>query len=107
GGGISVTFPQVDTRQARLSIRTHLRNSDTRAHRFTIRQSLFDGPQVVSSTETTAQLRPNSARPWVQEVEAPNPRLWSPDHPNRYRMRTELFEGQQVLDSVTTQVGIR
>jgi len=107
GGGISVTFPQVESSQARLSIRTHVRNSGARTRRFTIRQSLLHGSEVVSSTETSAQLLSNSARPWVQELRVLNPKLWSPDSPNLYRLRTDLLEGPEVLDSVTTQVGIR
>ncbi len=41
------------------------------------------------------------------DARVPDPRLWSPDHPNRYVAVTTLMESGRVLDTVETPFGIR
>jgi beta-galactosidase len=42
-----------------------------------------------------------------QELQVPNPQLWSPDTPNLYRLETEVIVGGETVDTDSTSFGIR
>ncbi|NOZ62656.1 MAG: hypothetical protein GXO74_13375 [Calditrichaeota bacterium] len=43
----------------------------------------------------------------TEKIVIKNPRLWSPEKPNRYRISVKLFNGRKVIDEFDTSLGFR
>jgi len=43
----------------------------------------------------------------TEKILIKNPRLWSPEKPNRYRISIKLFDGRKVIDEFDTSIGFR
>ncbi len=108
GGGLFVTYPQVSTERAAVSIKTHIRNTGAEPRRFSVSQELFSG-DVSSARAVSAGrvLQPGEDLEDLNQLEVMNPRLWSPDSPALYRLVTRVVTGDRVVDERITTLGIR
>jgi beta-galactosidase len=109
GGGVFVTFPEVSKDSATISIKTHLKNSDNRPRRFTLKNTLLDAEgKVVASLEANAEaLSAGGDQEIAQQIRVAMPKLWSPNSPYLYLVRTELVADGKTIDAEETRIGIR
>lgn len=113
GGGVFVTFPSADERNARVRVQTEAENSGGAPRDVKIRQTLHEWSRekgvgaAVASVEERIALPAGTARTLTQEIDVREPRLWHPDSPNLYVLRTEILDGDALLDREDTRIGIR
>ncbi len=65
------------------------------------------GGQAVASGSANAALASGGQAVNKLRLQIPNPKLWSPAHPNLYILKVELKQNGSVKDSFFTQFGIR
>lgn len=108
-GGVFVTFPEVSPEAATVKVQTHIKNSDARVRKFTVKAMLVDaeGRAVEVHESAVAELSSGADREMIQELRVAKPNLWSPNSPYLYRVRTELVADGKVIDAEETRVGIR
>lgn len=104
GGGVYVVTTLATPELAALTLTTGIWES--RPGIACVRHRLYapeGNPISTGYTEAKDILGPTRST----HVVVPNPRLWSPAHPNLYRLKTELWVGGRLVDSVMNLVGIR
>ena len=109
GGGVFVTFPAISREQATVMVRTQVKNDDEIPRPCVVRTTLLDaGGQAVASAESTPEtLAAGTDREIVQEIQVPNPKLWSPQSPTLYQVRSEVIAQGTPVDVAQTRIGIR
>ncbi|MGJ7029678.1 glycoside hydrolase family 2 TIM barrel-domain containing protein [Niabella hirudinis] len=109
GGGIFVTYPQVNKAQATVQVQTHIINEYPRARRFTVEQLLLNERNQVTARAVSAgnNLVAAGAAHYEQQLTVVRPLLWHPDHPYRYRLKTIIRSGNKIVDERITPIGIR
>jgi beta-galactosidase len=109
GGGVFVTFPAVSKEAATLRVQTHLRNAGQKSRAFVLRTALLDteGRSVATLNTTPAPLAAGAAQSFTQELQVPQPRLWSTASPYLYRIRSEVVADGRTVDEEQTRIGIR
>lgn len=108
-GGVFVTFPVVSREAATVKVQTHVKNSDGRARKFTVKTTLMDaeGRAVAVHESAVAELSSGADCETLQELRVAKPNLWAPNTPYLYRVRTELVADRKVIDTEGTRIGIR
>lgn len=113
GGGVFVTYPQVSRNEAIVEIKTDIRNNGSVSKNFILLQTLYElekngkrGRKIESLSDDN-QLKNDSSKEVVQQMKIMNPRLWSPDSPNRYLLVTDIVCNGKLIDSHETRIGIR
>ncbi|MCC5834586.1 MAG: DUF4982 domain-containing protein [Opitutales bacterium] len=114
--GQFIQTPEVSTEQAKVSLRTQLRNAGSSDELVQVRTKVYpvddgsglavDTPVAESAGVAVQVNRDRSARV-SEEIFITEPRLWSTRHPNLYRAVTEVESAQGVIDRYETQFGIR
>lgn len=109
GGGLFVTYPEVNAKQATVRLKTHVRNTFQEARTVCLLSSVRDtSGQVVAQKEMKLTLKDGEARLVLQDIEIKSPQLWHPYHPNLYQLECELCDEEGlVLDRRVEQIGIR
>lgn len=109
GGGIFVTYPEVEAVKAVMNIRTNVINEDINSNIFSIKQELLDsrGRIITMKQDTKILLEKGKDRHYSQQLIVKDPMLWSPDHPYLYHLRTTLWEKGKMVDKKVTKIGIR
>lgn len=108
GGGIFVTYPEVDKTKARVHVRTHVRNLDAkgRTGKLVLRLSNPKG-KVVATSEKDFVTGTKSAVYVEQDLCVRNPNLWHPYHPDLYTLECKVVEQGKVIDIRREKIGIR
>lgn len=107
GGGIFVTYPEVSSTLATVSIQTHIQNSDDEAVLIEVKQALKgEGETLIARTEKIRIDAGQSKQVW-QEMVVSDPLLWSPASPNLYQLETTILKQGEILDTELTRIGIR
>lgn len=107
-GGIYVTYSNVSSKQATVTVRTHIRNGGASQVELLLSQSLIDySGRVVTQSRQNLHLAGLNAAQYSQSLAVSHPRLWFPDAPNLYRLQTTLSERGQIIDRSTISIGIR
>lgn len=108
GGGVFVRYPLVSQEKAKISVRTHVRNSDGVARHFQLVQQLYDAHhKLAAEASLTVTLGSFQDKHIDQLMDVAHPRLWHPDTPNLYKLTTLLRDGSRITDSLVTVIGIR
>ncbi|MFT3902416.1 MAG: glycoside hydrolase family 2 TIM barrel-domain containing protein [Niabella sp.] len=109
GGGVFVTYPQVDSNQATIDIQTHIINNDKQQYSFLIEQTLLDqhGNKIANTLSSIKNLGAGADMHYSQQLIVSHPRLWHPDHPNLYTLRTIVKSNKTTIDVKETKIGIR
>jgi len=109
GGGIFVTYPEVDETAATVHVKTHVLNENGSAVSCTVKNSVLDaeGTEVAGDTTSAQSVSGTAAHTFAQTMVIGDPRLWHPDHPHLYTLVTEVFEGDTRVDTDRTRIGIR
>lgn len=107
-GGIFVTYPEVSKEQARIQVKSHVKNLNKEKTSFIIRNTLIKGDSIISldiSEENT--LAPNSDEEILANILVVKPELWSPSTPNLYHLKTEVISNGRLVDQEITRIGIK
>jgi beta-galactosidase len=109
GGGVFVTYANVNASSAKVNVATHVINQDAAAHSCAVTTTLLkpDGSQAGTTTSPAQNLAAGAATSVTQSFTVPNPLLWHPDHPYLYSLVSEVYEGTRLTDSLITPIGIR
>lgn len=91
-----------------VDVRVYKAKSDTLSLADEITAHLVDDEVTIEGiTHTSFVVPADSFIAWQTELTVPNPRLWSPKHPNLYIAKVTVSQGGVVKDEVYTQFGIR
>lgn len=109
GGGIFVTYPTVNYKQATINIKTNVINESATAKTFTLIQELADAKgNIVATTKSAGNsLQQGNDAHYSQQLNVEHPSLWSPDSPYLYTLRSYVVEDKKKVDTHTTKIGIR
>jgi beta-galactosidase len=103
-----VTTPKVSSEAATVQLRTRIANETANSAPCALNTSILDQDgKPVAHSETRHELQGGAEREFVQQMELPRPRLWSPGAPNLYIVRSVLRARDQVIDQYDTTMGIR
>jgi beta-galactosidase len=106
GGGVFVTFPQVDKAQALVQVKTEVNNSSKAARTVTVRNTLAWQGKEVARAEQKVTLKAGERRHVTMPLSVAQPHLWSPQAPNLHVLDTAVV-GEGAGDTVQTRIGIR
>ncbi|MCO4292703.1 discoidin domain-containing protein [Solitalea sp. MAHUQ-68] len=108
GGGLFISFPNVDKKKATVSIKTHLVNQNAEAANLTLITSIKDkNGREVAVEKSNSALPGNEDKELVQNLTVVNPSLWHPDHPYLYQLESKVYNGKELKDVKITSIGIR
>ncbi|QBE66047.1 glycoside hydrolase family 2 TIM barrel-domain containing protein [Pseudoduganella lutea] len=106
GGGVFVTFPQVDKAQATVQVKTEVANTSKAARTVTVRNTLAWQGKEIARAERKVTLKAGERRHVTMPMTVAQPNLWSPQAPNLHVLDTAIV-GEGAGDSVQTRIGIR
>ena len=107
-GTIKHNTPTGDRADARLSIRTTVRNDHAESRAFTLESVVVDAEgKTVAAVSTPEELGGGQELTFNQDADLPEARLWSLEHPNLYRLRTVLRGADAEADRDSTDFGVR
>ncbi len=107
-GGYLIHFDKVNEKEARGTIRIHIRNDDKRQSSITARASLSNSSYEQNSFESIqTKIEGGSEKELLIDIHMEKPALWSPKIPNLYQLKLELLENGIVVDHCTEKIGIR
>jgi len=106
--GTYTTTPTVEPDLATVEVRTDLVNQTGTARSCTLETVIVDprGRHVAEAT-TAVELPAKADTTAVQELQVPQPRLWSLEAPNLYRAISRVVEGERLRDRYESSFGIR
>ncbi len=108
GGGIFVTYPEVNVAQASVQIKTHVLNEDPTAIICTLESYIVDkNNMVVAEAIDTQVIAASGENTFTQLATVMAPKLWHPDHPDLYTLFTHVLKDGQIVDTCKTRFGIR
>lgn len=113
GGGIFVTYPEADEREALIHIATEVANTTSKTRKPALRHTLYEWDRQtgrgrrVADVEGSLKLAAGDTATWQADIRLENPRLWSPDSPALYVLETEVDGGKEGRDLRETRIGIR
>ena len=106
--GVYVTTPQITPEAALVEIQTRVENSSAEPQDITLRTRVIDPDgSEVGLCSTTFIFASNHQHEFQQEIQVPQPQLWSPQSPSLYRLESEVWVADRVQDTHFTTFGIR
>jgi len=108
GGGLYVSFPEVNKNRSKVHIQTHLINHYNKNVNTRLVSSIIDkNHHIVAKIATQKTIFSNGEKVFQQELIVNNPKLWHPDNPYLYELVTEVYQSGKILDKIITPIGIR
>jgi beta-galactosidase len=108
GGGVFVTYPEVNRQQASVAVKTQVRNEGRAPAIFRVVQTLWrDRQQVTSAMSSPLSVKHGAAADVNVELKVPQPQLWSPHSPALYDLVTAVEVDGKIVDQRRTRIGIR
>ncbi|MEH0152664.1 glycoside hydrolase family 2 TIM barrel-domain containing protein [Limibacter armeniacum] len=107
--GVFITTPTVDKNNATISIRSTVRNMQSKDVKCQIVQRIVDKDgYVVRKVASSKTVKANSESTFIQGTGiTENLRLWSIDDPYLYRVQTLVYQDNQLMDAIENKLGIR
>ena len=106
--GVAFQTPQVSKEQAALLVSGSFTNASSKSEHCTLKLKLQDpSGAVVYTDEASVTIPPETSRTHQFSWDIKNPKLWSPEHPERYTLHLEIRNDNKLQDSYTQKVGIR
>ncbi|MDR1158239.1 MAG: NPCBM/NEW2 domain-containing protein [Oscillospiraceae bacterium] len=100
----------INPTNAVVNVKTKVTNESGAANDYSVRSTIVNrqGETVVAPVASPAvNIVSGSTITAEQNIDLPNPKLWSVDSPNLYWLKTEVLQGSTVVDTVTTRFGVR
>ena len=107
GGGIFITAPVAEADEARVHVRTHVRNESGAAQALTLQTTLFLRGEPVAACEQTLPCGAGEAVEFDDTLRVLQPQRWHPDSPVLYTAHSVLLCDGEVADELHTPFGIR
>ncbi len=108
GGGIFVTYPQVDAGSALVKVQSDVANESGGSRTCVVKHTLAThSGQIVATVQARAQIAAHASLAIVQSLQVHNPKLWHPADPHLYLLHTTVSENGAVTDDEYTRLGIR
>ena len=106
--GTYVTAYEISETDARLSIKTNIKNESFDNQNLQLTSILTDknGNQV-STITSSIYLPKDGNNEFKQELVVKKPKLWSIENPYLYTLRTEIRKNGELIDNYNTTTGIR
>ncbi len=106
--GVYVTTPHITSENARVDSLTRVVNTADEPKEVTLCSRVLnpDGSETGLGT-TTYEIAAGSQHEFHQEIQVPQPQLWSPASPALYRLESEVIVDGQIQDTEVTTFGIR
>lgn len=107
--GTFVTTPQVSRESGTVRVETEVVNDSGTAKTATVQTQIMDPDgQMVAQMESARRVAPGVTDVFEQvSAPIPNPRLWSPEHPNLYTVKTTVLDDGKAVDHYTSPLGFR
>lgn len=109
--GTYVTTPKVTTENASVNFETTIQNQNSASKKATVTTTIFYGVgsdlRRIKSTNQNITIGANTNQTIKQQIEVPNPVLWSVEKPELYTAVTEISLDDKVVDEYKTKFGIR
>ena len=106
--GIYITTPQIRQDLAIANIKSEVRNDTDSTHEITLESSIFDSNgQLINQLKSVVPLNGGELYTFDQNLEVPDPQLWSVATPTLYWVESILKRKDKIIDKVTTNFGIR
>ena len=106
--GTYITTPQVSAASARVAVRTTVRNASRTGQPLRLWTIVYDAAgRQVAATSSDVLSTHDSIVPFSQEIDVPNPTLWSLERPYLYRAVSRVQCGRKICDEYQTPFGIR
>ncbi len=106
GGGVFVTYPRADKREAVVQVKAEVSNTSSSAQVVTVRHALAWEGRQVAHAEQQLRLAAGERRHVTTPLTLRAPHLWSPQTPNLYRLETRVSAAGRE-DVVATRIGVR
>jgi beta-galactosidase len=106
--GTFISTPQVNNKEAIVSVETTVRNEMAALAPVTLKTILYDknGKEVATST-VKESIAANSSKVFSQELKISNPDLWSTTNPDLYKAVSVVESDGKKFDNYETPFGIR
>ncbi len=106
--GVYVTTPQITHHNALVRAQTTVENHTDTAQVVTLRTRVIDPDgTVVGSLQSNNLVNTQTQHEFSQDIQIPEPSLWSVDSPKLYQLATEVLVGGVATDTEITPFGIR
>lgn len=109
GGGVFVSYHDVQEREAFLHATVHVRNEMTQKRKTSVCLALLDSAgRTVTRQERSLTLGAGKDSTLIFDKKITRPALWSPQRPYLYRLRVTLREERgEAIDGIELRTGIR
>ncbi|MCF8367850.1 MAG: DUF4982 domain-containing protein [Bacteroidales bacterium] len=108
GGGIFITYPEVNESMAEIKVQTHARNAYEADVAVSILHEVWKDDILVSESQSDLEeISSNKAITNIRQIKLLDPELWSPQTPEMYVLKTKLIYKGKVVDQLNTKLGIR
>lgn len=99
GGGLLISYPQVDQRRATLTIQSHIVNQSDQFARVKLLSILKDkNNREVARATGQNNINAHGAHTFHQQLKISNPKLWHPEHPYLYHLETLVYQEGMLTD---------
>ena len=106
--GTYVTTTNVSTNSAVVSVKTKIQNESDIARDITLTTEIIgDNGDILASAEAQQNLPAKNENDFDQNLQLPQPRLWTLDAPHLYTVRSVVKADGKIIDTYETPVGIR
>ena len=107
--GTFVTTPQVSKESGTVNVKTEVVIESGAMKTVTVKNSVLDANGKTVAQMASAQTIAAGATSVFDQTSAPvpNPKLWSPEHPNLYSVKTVVLDGGKPVDDYTSPLGFR
>ncbi len=108
--GTFVTTPQVSASQAKVNVKTEIKNDGTTPVDCTVKTIIADATKTIVTTVESSHLVDAGAVYAFDQTspDIPNPHLWSPESPYRYQVKTIVSDNKgAIVDNYESPLGIR
>lgn len=108
--GIYITTPQVSGKEARVSITTRIAAADHQGSSFRIVHTLYDpSGKLITSKMVSVNVKDKNLSIMNQSLPSIlNPKLWSPEKPDRYLLRSVITDQKgKIIDEQKNYIGLR
>lgn len=106
GGGIFVTYPQIDKTSATVRVKAEVCNTAAEPRTAELRHRLLSKNTRVADGFDNVSLAAGECKHVTRDLKVDRPQLWSPKAPNLYALETTVASRGQ-SDLVKTRIGIR
>ena len=106
GGGIFVTYPQVDQKSATVRVKAEVCNTAAEPRTAELRHRLLNKNTRVADGAESVSLAAGECRHVTRELKVERPQLWSPKAPNLYALETTVAS-KGATELTKTRIGIR